>query len=173
MRKVVGMIVLMCVFGLQNGCEISDEPIPGATSKRNQQTGPPAHAANARGNLRFEKTFDEGARLAVETNRPMLLFFTAEWCHFCHQLAQEAFTDAEVTLLSQRFVCVMIDADSQPEICRKFHVQSFPTIQFVTPGGHVLSRVTGKRPGPEIVQAMQQALQSAARMAQQSSPTLY
>ena len=63
----------------------------------------------------------------------MLIFFTAQWCRFCHQMADEAFTHPQVVSLSEHFVCVLVDADSEPEICRKFGVTGYPTIQFVSP----------------------------------------
>ncbi len=96
----------------------------------------------------------------------MLLFFTAQWCQYCHQMAAEAFTNPQVVGLSEKFVCVLVDADSQPEICRQFHVSAFPTVQFVSPQGFLLNRIEGKRPGHQVMMAMQSALQTAALRSQ-------
>ncbi|MBX3411154.1 MAG: thioredoxin family protein [Pirellulales bacterium] len=118
-----------------------------------------------RGELKFVESYDQGIQLAQQEGKPLLLFFTAAWCNFCHQLAADAFKHEQVVGLSDQFVCVLVDADSQPEICRHYHVRSFPTIQFLSPRGVPLNRMTGKRPGTQLVMEMQSALQATARRA--------
>ena len=98
----------------------------------------------------------------------MLLFFTAHWCKFCHQMADEAFTHPQVVSLSGQFVCVLVDADAEPAVCRQFHVTGFPTIQFLSPRGVPLGRIVGKKPGHQLTMAMQAALQNVARHADQA-----
>jgi uncharacterized protein YyaL (SSP411 family) len=93
----------------------------------------------------------------------MLLFFTASWCEYCHQMAEEAFTHPQVVGLSGQFVCVLIDADAEPNVCRQFEVTGYPTIQFLSPRGVPLNRVVGKQPGHQVMMAMQAALQHVAR----------
>ncbi len=93
----------------------------------------------------------------------MLVFFTAEWCQFCHQMADEAFTHPQVVRLSEQFVCILVDADREPEVCRQFQVTGYPTIQFLSPRGVPLERIVGKKPGHQVMMAMQAALQNVAR----------
>ncbi len=124
----------------------------------------PAEAPRvAKGNLNFIEGYQAGSAAAQDSGQPMLLFFTAEWCHFCHQMAGEAFVHPEVVGLSNQFVCVLIDADREPEVCQQFSVRGYPTIQFVSPQGSALNRLTGKRPGPQLVMEMQAVLRSVAR----------
>ena len=93
----------------------------------------------------------------------MLIFFTATWCDYCHQMANEAFSEEQVVRLSGRFLCVLVDADKEPNVCRDFGVRGYPTIQFLSPGGLPLNRITGKRPVHQLVVEMQAALQAVAR----------
>ena len=65
--------------------------------------------------------------------------------------------------LSEQFVCVLVDADAEPEVCRQFRVKGYPTIQFLSPRGTPLNRVTGKQPTVQLVMEMQAALQAVAR----------
>jgi thiol:disulfide interchange protein len=113
--------------------------------------------------LNFVEGYRAGFEAAATEKKPMLLFFTAEWCHYCHELAAEAFTDERVVSLSQRFVCVLVDADREADVCRYFQVRSYPTIQFVSARGQILNRVVGKRRGHELVRQMHAALQAVAR----------
>jgi thiol:disulfide interchange protein len=117
----------------------------------------------ARGSLRFVEGLYAGIEAASAQKKPMLVFFTASWCHFCHQMAADAFTDDQVVHLSERFVCVLVDADREPQACRQFQVRSYPTIQFISARGQPLNRVTGQRPGYEVLREMQIALQTLAR----------
>ena len=99
----------------------------------------------------------------AQSGKPMLVFFTAEWCHYCHQMAEEAFTDQQVVSLSQNFVCILVDQEAEPEVGRQFRVGGWPTVLFLSSRGVALNRMVGKKPGHQVVMAMQAALQTIAR----------
>jgi thioredoxin-like negative regulator of GroEL len=150
--------------GLLAGCEVETQPAVQQYKPASQQAAAETTPAQvARGRLRFVEGYERGYSEARRQNKPLLLFFTAEWCHYCHQMADEALTNDQVVSLSDRFVCVLVDADAAPDICRQFRVARFPTIQFVSPQGVVLNRLEGKRPGHQVTIAMQAALQTVAR----------
>ena len=92
----------------------------------------------------------------------MLVFFTVPDCSYCEQMVREASADEQVVQLSRRFVCILVDADTEPEICREFRVRAYPTIQFMSPQGVPLNRVTGKTPAGQFASQMQAALQATA-----------
>jgi thiol:disulfide interchange protein len=124
--------------------------------------------ATLQGGIRFVEGYRQGSQQASREGKPMLVFFTASWCHYCHEMAAEAFCEEGVIRLSERFVCVLVDADRDPELCRLFEVRGFPTIQFLSPQGVALHRVVGKKPGQRLVIEMQAALHAVAR--RQASP---
>ena len=149
------------------GCEIGVEGTPGTAQPPSWNANPdPRDALGnrlARGHLRFVERYDQGYSRAVSEGKPMLLFFTAKWCKFCHQMADEAFTHPQVVSLSEHFVCILVDADAEPEVCRQFQVTGYPTIQFLSSRGAPLERIVGKKPGHQLMMAMQAALQNVAR----------
>jgi thiol:disulfide interchange protein len=150
--------LLMCAcLTLLAGCEVRDE-YPQA---RHGKAAAGSHVA--RGQLEFIDGFERGYAEAQRLGKPMMLFFTAEWCHFCHQMADDAFVNPQVVSLSNRFVCVLIDADREADVCRQYRVMAFPTIQFTGVDGLPLNRIEGKRPGHQVMMAMQAALQTVAR----------
>lgn len=166
----VGCLAMMLSLA---GCEVKDEiqPQAGRSGKQAQKSDPPSTPEVKpeaprlmRGNLRFVEGYRAGAELAAQTKKPMLLFFTAEWCHFCHQMANEAFTDEQVVNLSDRFVCVLVDADREPQICQHYGVRAFPTIQFVSSRGQQLHTMVGKKSAHDLVREMHSALQALARV---------
>ena len=60
-------------------------------------------------------------------------------------------------------MCILVDADAEPDVCRQFQVTGYPTIQFLSPRGVPLERIVGKKPGHQLMMAMQAALQNVAR----------
>jgi thiol:disulfide interchange protein len=146
----------------QQGCEFGVAPPSSGTSSGSANTASqPAH--RAKGSLQFVDGYRQGYAASAREGKPMLLYFTASWCQYCRQMADEAFTHPQVVSLSSNFVCVLIDADVEPDVCRQFQVTGYPTIQFLSPRGVPLERVVGKKPGHQVMMAMQAALQHVAR----------
>ena len=123
----------------------------------------------AKGRIAFVRGYAQGYQQALRDGRPMMVFFTAPWCQFCHQLEAEAFSDLQVSALSRRFVCLVVDAEQEPNVCREFRVRGYPTIQFITPQGVPLNRLVGKRSPAELVLEMQAALEATAARSKQTS----
>ena len=149
------------------GCEIRDaSPVGEAGQTESGETGRQAGREPdglARGRIAFVDGFERGSQIARTQQKPMLLFFTAQWCKYCHQMAKETFVQDAVVQLSRDFVCVLIDADAEPDVCRQFEVRAFPTVQFVSSRGVRLNRATGKQPAHQFIAQMQAALQAIAR----------
>ncbi|HVW39317.1 MAG TPA: thioredoxin family protein [Pirellulales bacterium] len=157
-------------IALVAGCEVrsdADSKPPAADLAAGESVEASAEAsagvAVTRGGLQFVTGYHRGFELAREQRKPMLVFFTAEWCTYCHQMEADAFRQDPVVSLSKQFVCILVDADCEPNVCRDFRVKGYPTIQFLSPRGVPLNRVTGKQPGPQLVMQMQAALQAVAR----------
>ena len=123
----------------------------------------------ARGELLFYTDFRQGCEAARQQNKPILLFFTATWCHYCHEMARESFTNNQVINLSDHFVCILVDADAQPMLVRTYGVRGFPTIQFLSSYGAPLQQIVGKQPTNVLISQMHSALQSATAAAMQNA----
>jgi len=102
---------------------------------------------------------DHNAALAraERTGQPVLLFFTAEWCKYCHQLADEVLSLPEIQGLARSFQCVQIDADAQPELCKQYGVTGFPTLICLGPQGQLTARLVGKQ-SPAVVRTTLQVV---------------
>ncbi len=173
MRKLCALICAG-VLAVMAGCDVVEEPSTDVASATEWEaatpgsigstgTAPPQKRGLARGNLAFVEGFRAGYERAATEGKPMLVFFTAEWCHFCHAMAAEALIDERVVALSKRFVCVLVDADAEARNCRNLRVDGFPTVLFLSPRGQELNRVEGKKSGVELVRAMHEAFQAMAR----------
>lgn len=165
--RIASVASALLVVALLSGCSNSDSTELHASAE--QSVSAPTVV---RGNIHFIEGFDRGQEEANRTGKPMMLFFTASWCTYCHQMAADAFTVPQAVELAQRFTCVLIDADDEAAVCEKFQVRGYPTIQFVSPGGAPLNRLVGKQPGQQLVMEMHAALQTVARRAGQGLDTV-
>jgi thioredoxin-related protein len=162
---IASFVTIACAFCV--GCEVRDGSPAGEAGRAESRANVAESGMDlnglARGRIAFVDGFERGYQMAREQQKPMFIFFTAGWCKFCHQMANETFVQEAVVQLSTGFVCVLIDADAEPDVCRQFDVRSFPTVQFVSSRGVRLNRVTGKQPAHQLIAQMQAALQAIAR----------
>ena len=94
---------------------------------------------------------------AERMSQPVLLFFTAEWCKYCHQMQDEVLSLPAIQDLTRSFQCVQIDADAQPELCKQYGVTGFPTVICLGPQGQLAARLVGKQT-PAVVQTTLQVV---------------
>jgi len=154
MNSQITAISLLLLASL--GCQ------PGSTGSASalQQVDP--QLLVERGQLRFVADSTVGRELAKQQGLPCLLFFTAEWCTYCHQMEATAFEDPTIGKLAKQFVCVLVDADREPEVCREYTVEGYPTIQFLAADGRRLHRLVGRQPTSKLMAGMQAALERVA-----------
>lgn len=61
--------------------------------------------------------FDEGLRKAQTENRPLLVDFTASWCHWCNRMDAETFTQPKVIkAVNKGFIPVRVWGDSDQRL---------------------------------------------------------
>ena len=154
----LGALTVCLMLALVGGCGRSGEP----TVVSSILAGLDRQLITRRGELDFVADVATGRRLAAEQGQPCLLFFTAEWCTFCHQMEETSFRNSLVSEMAANFICVLVDADRQPEVCQQFSVTGYPTIQFVSANGHVLNRLEGRQSADELLSGMRAALKRYA-----------
>ncbi len=105
----------------------------------------------------FSLDHDASIARAQRFGQPVLLFFTAEWCKYCHQLADDVLSLPEIQNLTRSFQCIQIDADAHPELCKQYGVTGFPTLICLGPQGQLTARIVGKQT-PAIIQGTLQTV---------------
>ena len=89
--------------------------------------------------------FDAALAEAAETNRPLLVDFTADWCPPCQVMKHEVWPDPEVgRAIEQGYIPVLIDVDdaAQAGVVQRYAVEAIPTILIVDGRGGILRRAT-------------------------------
>jgi len=152
--SVVLLVGLALVFGCEGGRAGGDRTAEEASVTSLAQ-GPGERVAFVHGYLR-------GSGQALQEGKPMLVLFTVPGCAYCQQMVREASADEQVVQLSKRFVCILVDADQEPETCRQFRVRAYPTVQFISPRGVPLNRLLGRTPPSQLAIQMRAALEATA-----------
>jgi thiol:disulfide interchange protein DsbD len=103
-------------------------------------------------------------RSALDSGRPVLMDFSADWCVPCHELERFTFTDRRVIDAAAGFERFKVDLTryDSPEserLRREYGITGVPTIVFLTPRGEEVldARVEGFLPPEPFLQRMQRA----------------
>jgi protein disulfide-isomerase len=95
----------------------------------------------------WARDFDAAQTLAAESDRPLLLFFTAEWCVPCRVMKREVFADHEVArAINASVVPVMLYAGEPgtDAVFARYQVGGTPVTIFTDPAGTVLDYEVGR-----------------------------
>jgi protein disulfide-isomerase len=81
---------------------------------------------------------------AVQSGKPIILFFTGTWCVPCRIMKRTVWADPQVeATVKAGFIPVMIDLDdpNAAETVSRYHVRSTPTTILIDPKGNIRERV--------------------------------
>jgi thioredoxin len=87
------------------------------------------------GNGEFEET-------VLQSDKPVLVDFWAEWCHPCHMVSPIVEEIAREN--PERLRVVKLNVDEDPDIAGKYGIRSIPTLLLFR-GGEIQASVIGAR----------------------------
>lgn len=83
---------------------------------------------------------EEAFAAARAEDKPVLLTLGATWCHWCHVMDENAYSDARVIdLVNSRFIPVRVDVDQRPDISLRYNQGTYPSVAFLTADGEFLA----------------------------------
>lgn len=94
---------------------------------------------------------------AVQSDKPILLFFTGKWCVPCRVMKRDVWADEQVAeAVNAAFVPVTIDIDDRNEaaVISSYHVAATPSTIFTDRQGKILRRVDGAMNKAEFVELL-------------------
>jgi thioredoxin 1 len=95
-----------------------------------------------------EQSFDEEV---VQSDKPVIVDFWAEWCGPCHAVAPVL--DRIVEERNGDLKLVKVNIDEQPALSQRFGVQSIPTI-ILFKDGEPAAAAIGAQPKPALEKAL-------------------
>jgi thiol:disulfide interchange protein len=104
--------------------------------------------------IQWVTDLNQGLRLARESAKPVMLFFTADWCGPCVEMKKYVFTDKRVSEASRRLVNIYIDVDQNFDAIATYKVRGIPAVFFLSPTGEIISRYSGDRSASAFAKQM-------------------
>jgi thioredoxin-related protein len=140
-------------------CSKSNEQAnPGPTSQPTPRAQQAIQAASVQENPAVDENgwyydWDTGLAAAREQQRPVIIDFYTDWCHWCQVMDEETFADP---LIKQKFAegWIMIKTDAEDtqtrgtfkgetltyrELAAKFRIQGYPSYAFIDKNGDFIN----------------------------------
>ena len=71
--------------------------------------------------------YNKAIKMSGELGKPVLVFFTADWCTWCQKMKKQVLTDDSVKAAMKNYIFVIVDTDKQKHIARKFNINGLPS----------------------------------------------
>lgn len=88
-------------------------------------------------------SFEDAQKMALATNKLVILDFTASWCGPCKKMEADVWSNEEVKKIVDNFVFAKIDLDTNKSLAQVYGVQAIPNILLVDGNGKVLEQNVG------------------------------
>lgn len=117
----------------------------------------PTWSAAAEEGLHWETNLEAAQRLALQTDRLVLIHFGAPWCPPCQRLEQQVFSQPGFGReLAASYVAVKLNFDHFPATARQFGIEAIPADVIITPQGQLVRKVQSPSSADAYVNAMNQ-----------------
>mgnify|MGYP001823806722 CR=1 FL=1 len=153
------LLTLLQIALLATACSDSHQGNPTAEAKAPEQATQQATAAPATIPW-FNGTVEQAFAAAKAGDKPILLYWGAEWCPPCHVLKATIFRRDEFIAQSQLFVPVYLDGDTEraQKYGEQFGVYGYPTVIIFSPAGEEITRIPGGMDIEQYVSVLELAL---------------
>ncbi|MEZ5489310.1 MAG: thioredoxin domain-containing protein [Gammaproteobacteria bacterium] len=101
---------------------------------------------------------DSALSAALQTEKLVLVDFSAEWCAACKVLEAQVFSDASVIEALQNYIFVEVDTDTFPESTKNYNVVGMPTLIVLDSEGDELYRNVGLITPEELSQKLNELI---------------
>src|ERR1700721_1968723 len=115
--------------------------LPGFMASAATGASPGAAAPSPARSIDWQGWYPGVFEQAKASRRFVLLDLEAEWCHWCHVMEAETYSDPKVrALVQRRYLPVKVDQDSAPDLAARYGNWGWPaTIVFAPDGTEIVS----------------------------------
>jgi thioredoxin-related protein len=106
----------------------------------------------------WQTDFKSAQRLALATNRFILIDFWATWCGPCKKMDQDTWSDKETEELLKDFVLVKVDIDAEKSFANQYGINSIPNMFIVDANGKTLTSFSGYKSPLDLKSAVKDYL---------------
>ncbi|MCH7499645.1 MAG: thioredoxin [Nitrospinae bacterium] len=98
---------------------------------------------------------DDFETLVIQSKKPALVDFWADWCQPCHMMAPTV--EALAKEYGDRLLVAKLDVDANPMTTAKYGIRGIPAL-LLFKNGQLVERIVGVKPKEEIARSIEQYL---------------
>lgn len=105
--------------------------------------------------VKWFSDLDKGVARAKELKKPLVIEFTADWCHYCKKMDRETMSDPKVKAeIKGCFVAVRLDADQHASILQELGISGIPATLLVDTQSRRGEQIAGFRGADEFLRSL-------------------
>ena len=109
---------------------------------------------------------------AAQQKKLVLLDLEARWCHWCHVMEEETYSNAQVAaLLNKHFILVRVDQDSRPDLSARYKEYGWPATILFNSKGEELEKLSGFQSPEEFLPVLEASIKDPRPKAASSQPS--
>src|ERR1700692_3207920 len=89
------------------------------------------------GAIKWQGWSDATFQQAKKENRLVILDLEAVWCHWCHVMDKQTYSNPKIQkLINDNFLAIGVDQDSRPDISNRYEDYGWPATIIFDSDGH-------------------------------------
>lgn len=108
--------------------------------------------------IQYQRDLQAAHRESIRQNRPVLIVFGADWCHFCTKLEKESLEHPQIArYVNETFIPVHLDFDEAKRAAKILDVKAVPCVVALTPQAELVGRLDGFAPPKKVGEMLTKA----------------
>ena len=164
MKQLNFFLIFFAVFTLVFACGKSDEKATAEQNSEAQVTVAADLTVDSRDENGWYHDWNQGIAAAKKEQKPVLVDFYTDWCHFCEVMDEKTFSDPGIKkIFASDWITIKINAEdkkttgtfkdrtiSYSQLTRTFGVTGFPSYVFIDKTGEPVTVINGYRETKEF-----------------------
>lgn len=81
----------------------------------------------------------ETFEMAKRQKKPILLDISAVWCHWCHEMEKNSWSNEKIIdIVNRRYIPIQVDTDKRPDVNERYNMGGWPTTVVLDDKGKML-----------------------------------